>query len=54
MKKLDHPNIIRVFEFFRDDNYLYIVTDLCTGGELFDRIAEMHHFSEREAANTMY
>ena len=54
MKKLDHPNIIRVFEFFRDENYFYIVTDLCTGGELFDRITTLHHFSEKEAANTMH
>lgn len=54
LKKLDHPNIIKVFEFFIDDNYLYIVTDLCTGGELFDKIISKKFFSEKEASDTMH
>ena len=38
MKKLDHPNILKVYEYFNTEKKLYIVTELCTGGELFDRI----------------
>lgn len=33
---------------------MYIVTELCTGGELFDRIIEYKHFNEKEAADVMY
>lgn len=44
LKSLDHPNIIRVFEYFQDSRNFYIVTELCTGGELFERIIKKHHF----------
>jgi len=46
LKKLDHPNILKVYEFYQDKDFLYIVTELCIGGELFDRIIESRSFSE--------
>ena len=48
-----HPNIIKVIEFYEDDVYFYIVTELCTGGELFDRIMEESYLGEKEAAEIM-
>lgn len=53
MSKLDHPHILNVFEYFETDTHLYIVTELCTGGELFDKILEKKTFSEAEAAHIM-
>ena len=38
LKKLDHPNIIKLYEIFEDNNRYYLVTELCKGGELFDEI----------------
>lgn len=32
MKSVDHPNIVKLFEFFEDEEYIYILTELCTGG----------------------
>ena len=49
----DHPNIIKVFEFYEDVKYFYIVTELCTGGELFDRIVDETYLSEKDAADIM-
>lgn len=35
---LGHPNVLTLIDYFETTNNLYLVTDLCTGGELFDRI----------------
>ena len=46
LAQMDHPNIIRAYEFYQDDQFFYIVTDYCQGGELFDRILIEKNFSE--------
>ena len=53
LKSLDHPNIIKVYEFFKTEKYIYIINELCTGGELFDKIVEVKYFSEEVARNIM-
>jgi len=51
LKNLDHPNIIKVYEFFNTTNKFFIVTELCTGGELFDKITEVKYFNESVACH---
>lgn len=29
MKLVDHPNIVKLFEFFEDDENIFIITELC-------------------------
>ena len=53
LKSLDHPNILKVYEFFCNRKTFFIINELCTGGELFDKIIEVKHFSESVAANIM-
>eukprot|EP00429_Kryptoperidinium_foliaceum_P072812 CAMPEP_0176051412 /NCGR_PEP_ID=MMETSP0120_2-20121206/25560_1 /TAXON_ID=160619 /ORGANISM="Kryptoperidinium foliaceum, Strain CCMP 1326" /LENGTH=510 /DNA_ID=CAMNT_0017384853 /DNA_START=21 /DNA_END=1553 /DNA_ORIENTATION=- len=50
---MDHPNIIKLFETFEDSRCIHLVMELASGGELFDRIVEAHHFCERQAAVIM-
>ncbi|KAL3782935.1 hypothetical protein ACHAWO_011384 [Cyclotella atomus] len=55
LKEVDHPNIIKLIEAHEDQKYLHLITELCTGGELFDRIiaktqSDEGHFSEADAA----
>ena len=33
---MDHPNIVKIFEAYQDKKRYFIVTEMCTGGELFD------------------
>jgi calcium-dependent protein kinase len=55
LKEVKHPNIIALIEVYEDERYLHLITELCTGGELFDRIiaktqSTEGHFSEHDAA----
>lgn len=56
LKEVQHPHIIRLVDVYEDSKYLHLVTELCTGGELFDRIiaktqSEEGHYSEHDAAS---
>jgi len=53
MKLMDHPNIIKLHETFVDDRSVDLVMELCTGGELFDRVINAGHFTEGTAAVVM-
>ncbi|KAL7418459.1 Calcium/calmodulin-dependent protein kinase type I [Cryptotrichosporon argae] len=46
-----HPNIVQLHDFFETSHNLYLVFDLCTGGELFDRICARGSYYETDAAN---
>ena len=57
LKKVDHPNIVEYFETFDDTHYLYLVMELCTGGELFDShdhyLKNGKPYTERMAADVI-
>mmetsp|Transcript_2167 Transcript_2167/g.5058 ORF Transcript_2167/g.5058 Transcript_2167/m.5058 type:complete len:504 (-) Transcript_2167:745-2256(-) len=53
MKSMDHPNVVNLFETYEDRRNIYLVMELCQGGELFDRIIECGHFTERQCAMLM-
>eukprot|EP00927_Polykrikos_kofoidii_P049399 TRINITY_DN43461_c0_g1_i2.p1 TRINITY_DN43461_c0_g1~~TRINITY_DN43461_c0_g1_i2.p1 ORF type:complete len:506 (+),score=106.23 TRINITY_DN43461_c0_g1_i2:274-1791(+) len=53
MKVLDHPKIIKLYETIEGDGQIYMVMELCEGGELFDRIIENKRFGEHQAALMM-
>lgn len=53
LSQLDHPNIIKIYEYFIDDVYYYIITELAKGGELYDQICNIKNYSENDAAIIM-
>ena len=53
LKSLDHPNIVKLYEFFEDDKYFHLVTEFVGGGELFDYIITSKLMSESIAAGFM-
>ena len=41
MKKIDnHKNIIKLYRVVNHEDYLFIITDYCEGGELFDYLIQ--------------
>ena len=53
LKELEHPNIIKIFEYYIDNKYHYIITELLTGGELYETILKFQKFNEKNAAKIM-
>ncbi|KAI2782335.1 calcium/calmodulin-dependent protein kinase 1 [Daldinia loculata] len=53
LQRLKHPHIVRFVDWFESRDKWYIVTELATGGELFDRICEQGKFTEKDASQTI-
>ncbi|TYJ39492.1 hypothetical protein E1A91_A04G073800v1 [Gossypium mustelinum] len=45
-----HPNVIQIIGAYEDAVAIYLVMEFCAGGELFDRIIQRGHYTERKAA----
>ena len=55
LTKLDHPNIVKYYETYIDEKYIYLVMEFIGGGELFDKITQQENqvFTEDMAAHYM-
>jgi len=51
MHKLNHENCVLLYEMFDTPKKIYMVMELLTGGELFDRIVQKGSYSEKEASD---
>lgn len=49
LKKIDHPNIVSIYEMFKDNDKLYLVLEYVEGQELFDFVTERFKLMESEA-----
>ncbi|KAK4432623.1 Calcium-dependent protein kinase [Sesamum alatum] len=45
-----HPNVISIVGAYEDAVAVHVIMELCAGGELFDRIIQRGHYTERKAA----
>ncbi|RLN35348.1 calcium-dependent protein kinase 26-like isoform X2 [Panicum miliaceum] len=45
-----HPNVVSIVGAYEDAVAVHLVMELCAGGELFDRIIQRGHYSEKAAA----
>jgi calcium-dependent protein kinase len=51
LRRLDHPNIVRLYEAYEDEHTIYLVLECCDGGDLLERVAvARERLPEREAA----
>lgn len=48
---LRHPNILRMYGFFWDDERIYLILEYAPGGELYKSLKKHGRFSEKLAAN---
>jgi serine/threonine protein kinase len=52
MARLKHPNIIRLYETYCEEQFYYMVTEKMMGGELLDRVVQKTFYNEKEARDT--
>ncbi|KAG5645667.1 hypothetical protein DXG03_005504 [Asterophora parasitica] len=48
-RQLHHPHVTQMYEVIATESSIWIVTELCCGGELFDYLAEKGRLAEEEA-----
>ncbi|CAD8166345.1 unnamed protein product [Paramecium octaurelia] len=49
LRKVEHPNVIKLYEILESDTNLYLVMEYAKGGELFDYIVKKNQLSELAA-----
>lgn len=50
LKKIKHENIVALEDIYESPSHLYLVMQLVSGGELFDRIVEKGFYTEKDAS----
>ena len=53
LKEMDHPNIVKLFEIYRDGHNYYLITEYCPGGELMKKLQKDKILTEHSAAKYM-
>ncbi|XP_067359804.1 calcium/calmodulin-dependent protein kinase type 1 isoform X2 [Channa argus] len=54
LHRIKHPNIVSLEDIFESTSHLYLVMQLVSGGELFDRIVEKGFYTERDASQLIH
>ena len=52
--KLDHPNLIKLMEYYETKSKIFLVQELLQGEELYDRIRSSEYFDESYARTLFY
>lgn len=48
IQQLHHPGVVQLYDLFKDDNYYYLIMELCSRGDLFQYIIQNQRLSELE------
>ena len=54
LKTMDHPNIVKIFEFYSNKDSYNIIMEYCKGGKLVSEIRNYAPFDEKYTAYVMY
>jgi calcium/calmodulin-dependent protein kinase I len=54
LKEIHHPHVVKLFDSYRDDQFIFIVLEMVRGGELFDWIVSKEEYLEEEARDLMH
>ncbi|KAF8314143.1 kinase-like domain-containing protein [Cantharellus anzutake] len=49
-KELRHPNVLRLYGFFHDENQVFLMLELTPKGDIFKHLTTLGHFSEEQGS----
>jgi serine/threonine protein kinase len=53
LRKIDHPNVIKLHEVYESDLYVHLVLEYLKGGELFQKLQSKGLYSEKDASQAI-
>ena len=53
LKKIDHPNVMRLIDIYTNETTLQVVTEFYNGGELFEKLMQKKNFNENTCAKVI-
>ncbi|XP_042347019.1 calcium/calmodulin-dependent protein kinase IGb [Plectropomus leopardus] len=53
LRRIKHDNVVGMEDFYESQTHYYLVMQLVSGGELFDRILDRGVYSEKDASNVI-
>lgn len=53
LEQVRHPNIVTLYEIFQTNTKVYLIMELASGGDLFDRIYQKGRFSEKNGKSVI-
>eukprot|EP01054_Gregarina_sp_Poly1_P005306 Gregarina_sp_Poly_1__5305@NODE_2804_length_1698_cov_3_571429_g1766_i0_p1_GENE_NODE_2804_length_1698_cov_3_571429_g1766_i0NODE_2804_length_1698_cov_3_571429_g1766_i0_p1_ORF_typecomplete_len436_score70_29Pkinase/PF00069_25/3_2e65Pkinase/PF00069_25/7_1e02Pkinase_Tyr/PF07714_17/4_1e43EFhand_7/PF13499_6/9_8e11EFhand_7/PF13499_6/3e13EFhand_1/PF00036_32/0_0022EFhand_1/PF00036_32/0_001EFhand_1/PF00036_32/3_9e06EFhand_1/PF00036_32/9_2e05Kinaselike/PF14531_6/1_3e18Kinaselike/PF14531_6/2_5e03EFhand_5/PF132 len=54
LRSCDHPSIMKFYSYYEDAKQLFLVCELCEGGELFDYITDASYYSDKSRQDREY
>eukprot|EP00752_Nemacystus_decipiens_P004111 g3761.t1 len=53
LQEIEHDNIVKLYDFYEEKHFYYLVMEILNGGELFDRIVLKQYYNEKEARDVL-
>lgn len=53
LRLIDHPHVVKFYECYEDAKYLHLVMEMCSGGDILERLLAQGTFSEAQVAAIM-
>ncbi|CAM9885186.1 unnamed protein product [Ectocarpus sp. 6 AP-2014] len=53
LQEIEHENIVKLYDFYEEKHFYYLVMEILNGGELFDRIVLKQFYNEKEARDVL-
>ncbi|OBA21603.1 kinase-like protein [Metschnikowia bicuspidata var. bicuspidata NRRL YB-4993] len=50
LEKVNHPNVVKLYYAFQDNNKVYLILEYLDGGEIFHHLAQQRYLSEKDAS----